>query len=217
VGAAPVAPPESGDGGCGGSGSGGSSYDSYYDMQRNGPYIADTNIRQDELIRNVESWNENRVDLDDVDDDAVLRRSADYHTMGDLCDGAVDHVGLGGGDQGSVGNSTLSSITHEAWFPRFDLRGKFTSYHARHGANRSITTRTASSPTQASSQDKSVTSPPPSSLSSRSGHPSAKDVRSPATGGGGGALRRRRLVLRAEGATALAPPPHHGLDSRRLA
>ncbi len=52
-------------------------YDLYYDMQRDGSYISGTNIPQDMMIRNVESWskddnnnnnNRNIVDLDDVVD-----------------------------------------------------------------------------------------------------------------------------------------------------
>ncbi len=54
-----------------------SSYNLYYDMQRDGSYISGTNIPQDLMIRNVESWskddnnnnnNKNIVDLDDVVD-----------------------------------------------------------------------------------------------------------------------------------------------------
>jgi hypothetical protein len=55
-----------------------SSYDSYYDMQCDGLCISGTNIQQDMMIRNVESWskddnnnnnNRNIVDLDEVNDD----------------------------------------------------------------------------------------------------------------------------------------------------
>ena len=191
------------------------SCDSYYQMQRNGPYITGTYMRQDEVIRNAESWNDThqRVDLDDVDDDLRRRHSSvagDYPRdamngiMGDFCGGKVEcgHVAIGGGGgedgSSSVGNSTLSSLTHEAWLPRFDVRGRFLSYYV-HKSLTATTTKTESSPRTLSS---------PRTKSSKAGGrqpsidtPVSEGVRSPATefmgdvilGSGGGA----------------SPPPWH--------
>ena len=193
------------------------SCDSYYQMQRNGPYIAGTYMRQDEVIRNAESWNDThqRVDLDDVDDDLRRRHSSvagDYPRdamdgiMGDFCGGKVEcgHVAIGGGGGGkdgssSVGNSTLSSLTHEAWLPRFDVRGRFLSYYVQAKSPTATTAKTESSPRTPSS---------PRTKSSKAGGrqpsidtPVSEGVRSPATefvgdvilGSGGGA----------------SPPPWH--------
>ena len=107
------------------------SFASYYNMQKNGPFIPDTHIRQDQIFKHQD-------DLGGFCDQAeVVNVDSDLSTEGR--------------------GSSLSSITNE-FFPRFNGNGMFINYGKRSLAT---TKYSSSSPqsTPQSSREKSIQSP----------------------------------------------------------
>jgi hypothetical protein len=116
------------DGGSSGAKTGsGTSPNSYYQMQRNGLYVAGTGMWQDKVLRRAKLWSHapqrclchQRIDLDNVHNNKEHRRSSSVVGGEGWCfpgaeDGSTScRIGCG-----CVGNSTLSSLTHkQAWLP----------------------------------------------------------------------------------------------------
>ena len=100
------------------------SFQSYYEMQRDGPYILDTDIRQDQMLKHQDS------SYVDAAEDGIRHHHASHIDPDDggFCDQAectnVDIIS----DVSTEGkNSSLSSITND-FFPKFNGKGRFLNY-----------------------------------------------------------------------------------------
>jgi len=89
----------------------GGSFASYYNMQRNGPFMADTHIRPDEVLQNAEAENP-----------GYLEEGEGPGITGGFCDNA-ECINVSSDLSTNDGRgSSLSSITHD-FFPQF--KGRF--------------------------------------------------------------------------------------------